>query len=168
MLAIASLMSSCKLAPFSSLFLSTPFLSSPSSITLKKNTGVFYELQTSFKSSWFLLSFLYNIEMRQQKSIQACKILSFLKPKLHGFNDVRNRRWQVYCFWLDKKLSMNSIHVELKWVSEFGTPFGPLCFFFSDAIFFIPSLKPGKHGLLAPLWLDLTNNFNGNKVLELV
>jgi hypothetical protein len=106
--------------------------------------------------------------MRQQKSIQACKILSFLKPKLHGFNDVRNRRWQVYCFWLDKKLSMNSIHVELKWVSEFGTPFGPLCFFFSDAIFFIPSLKPGKHGLLAPLWLDLTNNFNGNKVLELV
>lgn len=66
----------------------------------------------------------------QQKSIQACKILSFLKPKLHGFYDVRNRQWQVYCFWLDKKLSMNSIHVELKWVSEFGTPFGPLCFFF--------------------------------------
>jgi hypothetical protein len=132
MLALASLMSSCKLAPFSSLFLSTPFLSSFSSITLKKNwnvlwtTNFLHELQ----SCWFLPSFLYNIEMHKQKSIQACKILSFLKPKLHGFNDVRNRQWQVYCFWLDKKLSMNSIHVELKWVSEFGTPFGPLCFFF--------------------------------------
>ncbi len=126
-------MSSCQLAPFSSLFLSTPFLSSPSSIISKKEnwnvlwtTNFLHELQ----SSWFLLSFLYNIEMRQQKSIQACKILSFHKPKLHGFYDVRNRQGQVYCFLLDKKLNMNSIHVELRWVSKFGTPFGPLCFFF--------------------------------------
>jgi hypothetical protein len=80
--------------------------------------------------------------------------LSFRKPKLHGFYDVRNRQQQVYCFRLDKKLNMNLIHVELKWVSKFGTPFGPLCFFSSDAIFFIMSHKPGKHGLLAPLWLD--------------
>jgi hypothetical protein len=50
MLALASLMSSCKLAPFSSLFLFTPFHSSPSSITLKKKTGMFYELETSFVS----------------------------------------------------------------------------------------------------------------------
>lgn len=159
-------MSSCKLAPVSSLFLSTPFLSSPSSITLKKKlecfmnyTNFLHELQ----SCWFLLSFLYNIEMRQQKSIQACKILSFLKPKLHGFYDhVRNRQWQVYCFLVrqETQYELDSCWIEMGfWV---WNPIWPPLFFFSDAIFMILSRELRKHGLLAPLWLNLTNNLNGD------
>jgi hypothetical protein len=44
----------------------------------------------------------------------------------------------------------------------------PLFSFFPDDIFLILSRKLGKHELLTPLWLHVTNNFNGSKALELL